>query len=88
MEKRLFFIFGVVIGIVVGEIFRRKKMERLTELEAKQERETARFEKYDRQWKKEVASMPFDDRMDYELWSATMKFDDWIPPDEEDDDET
>ena len=25
------------------------------------------------------------DRMDYELWSATMKLDDWIPSDDEED---
>ena len=92
MTKRLFFVLGVVIGIVLAEIFRRKKMERLHELEEKQKREKARFAKYERQWQKELASMPFDDRMDYEFWSATMKLDDWIPSDydedEEDDDAT
>jgi uncharacterized membrane-anchored protein YhcB (DUF1043 family) len=59
MTKRLFFVLGVVIGIVVAEIFRRKKMARLHELEEKHKREKARFAKYDRQWKKELASIVF-----------------------------
>jgi hypothetical protein len=27
----------------------------------------------------ELATMPFDDRMNYELWEATMCLDNWLP---------
>ena len=92
MVKRLLFILGVIAGFLVSEIFRREKMERLQELEAKRAREKARFAQYDREWQEELKKMPFQERLDYELWEAGMRLNDWeddvnIWDDDEDDEE-
>jgi len=79
MKKTLYLVLGLVIGFLFAEILRRQKMERLQMLEAKEARRKATNAQYEREWQQELATMPFDERMDYELWEATMKHDNWIP---------
>lgn len=87
MSKRLFFVLGVFVGFLCAGILHRKQKERLKILEAKETRRKAVNAKFEREWQKELAHMPFDERIDYELWEAGMKLDHWISDDEEDDDE-
>lgn len=84
MTKRLFLTLGVLVGFLLGEVLRRQKMERLQILEAAQARRQATNAHFEREWQKELAAMPFDERMDYALWEASMELDNWQP--EEDDD--
>ena len=89
MTKRLFFILGVFAGFLFAEILRRKKMERLKALEAQKAEEKARFAEYDREWQEKIADMPFERRMDWELFEASLKLDNYQPDwgEEEYDDE-
>jgi hypothetical protein len=89
MTKRLFFILGVLAGFLFAEILRRKKMEHLKTLEVAKTKEKARFAEYNREWQAELAMMPFDQRMDWELFQTSLKLSNYQPDwDEEDDDET
>ena len=81
MTKRLFFILGVFAGFFFAEVLRRKQKERLNMLEEKESRHKARYAKYERDWQKEIANMPFEERMDYELFEAGLKHDGWIGDD-------
>ena len=87
MTKRLFFILGMVAGFLFAEVLRRKKMERLQTLEAKAARRKAINAFAAQEWQKEVAAMPFEERMDYELWEARQRLDSWHPFNMEVDDE-
>ncbi|MDQ7023930.1 MAG: hypothetical protein Q9P01_07205 [Anaerolineae bacterium] len=78
MKKIILLVLGLVLGFLIAEILRRPTMQRLTTLEAKEARSKARYAQYDREWQKEFANMPFDDRMDYELFEAGLKRDGWI----------
>jgi hypothetical protein len=89
MKKTLYLLIGLVFGFLFAEMLRRQKMARLATLEAKAAHRKANTARYEREWQRELANMPFDERMEYELWEATMKLDNWMPPedwDEEDDD--
>ena len=90
MTKRLFFILGVLAGFLFAEILRRKKMERLNTLEKDAAEETARYAEYNREREAEIANGPFERRMDWELFQASLNLDNGIPSwtDGEDDDET
>ena len=83
MTKRLFLFVGVVIGFLFAEILRRKKMKRLATLEAKEAKRQADYARYEREWQEELAMMPFNERMDYELWEAGMRLNHWMPDIEE-----
>ena len=89
MTKRLFFLLGVLAGLLFAGIAIRKKMERLTTLEAEKAEEKARYAEYAREWEAERAAMPFERRMDWELFQASLNLDNGIPSwtDGEDDDE-
>jgi hypothetical protein len=86
MTKRLFFILGVITGLLIGEIFRRKRMEHLKVLEAKEAHNRWMNAEADKRWQKEVEKMTFEERMDWELFEASLKSYNY-EPDWEDDDE-
>jgi hypothetical protein len=79
MIKRLFFVLGVLVGFLFAEVVRRKRMERLKALETKEARRQANNAYFERAWQKELATMPFAERMDYELFEASLKLDNWQP---------
>ena len=88
MTKRLFFILGVLAGFLFAEILRRKRMERLKMLEQHEAQRQAVYGESNRRWQKELARMPFEERMDWELFEASLKSHNYQPDwDEEDDDE-
>jgi hypothetical protein len=85
LTKRIFFILGVLAGFFFAEILRRNKMERLKTLEAQQAAKTARYAEYNREWQAELATMPFEKRMDWELFQTSLKLSNYQPDwDEED----
>ncbi|MDQ7025902.1 MAG: hypothetical protein Q9P01_11090 [Anaerolineae bacterium] len=88
MKKIVFLVLGLVIGFFFGEVLRRQKMACLQILEEKEARRKATNAKYEREWQKELANMPFDERMDYELFEATMPLDNWMPYEGDDNAET
>ena len=88
MTKRLYFFVGIVFGLLFAEIVRRKQMQRLQSLEAQEARRKATNARYEKEWQRELATLPFDERMDYELWEASMKHDNWMPEEGDDEEET
>ena len=87
MAKRLFFILGVIAGLLIGEIFRRKRMERLNVLEEKEAHQKWMNAEADKRWQKDFETWPFEKRMDYELFEASLKASNYKPDWDEDDDE-
>ena len=87
MKRTFFVLLGVLIGFLFGEMLRRKKLERLQALEAKAARRKEINAFAAREWQKEVAAIPFEERMDYELWEARQRLDSWHPFNMEVDDE-
>jgi hypothetical protein len=75
-----------MIGFLFAEILRRQKMERLQRLEAQEAYRKQQNAQYEKDWQKELANMPFEERMEYELWEASMRLDNWMLPPEEDED--
>jgi hypothetical protein len=91
MTKRLFFILGVIAGVLFATVAYRKRMERLKALEAQKAAEKARYAEYNREWQAELATMPFEKRMEWELFQTSLKLSNYQPDwdeDEEDDHET
>ena len=88
MTKRLFFILGVIAGLLFAGIAIRKKMERLQQLEAQKAAEKARYAEYNREWQAELATMPFEKRMDWELFQTSLKLSNYQPDWEDDDEES
>jgi hypothetical protein len=91
MTKRIFFILGLVAGLLIGEIFRRKRMERLAALERNEALQKEINAEANASWQKELERMPFEKRMDYELFEASLKASnykpDWAFEEEDDDDD-
>jgi len=89
MKNSIYLILGLVIGVLFAEILRRPTMKRLAILEATAAEEKERFADYDRQWREAVATLPFEERMECELWEAGMRLNNWMPDADtwEDDDE-
>src|SRR5688500_18447015 len=79
MTKRLFFLMGVIAGILFAVIAQRKHKERLRVLEAEKAEEKARFAEYERDWKEKIAAMPFAERMEWELFEASLKSHNYQP---------
>jgi hypothetical protein len=91
MTKRIFFILGVIVGLLFAVIGYRKRMERLKMLEAAKTKEKARYAEYAREWQDHIAAQPFEKRMEWELFEASLKAQNYQPDwdeDEEDDHET
>jgi hypothetical protein len=87
MTKRIFFIIGAIGGFLFAKILERKRLERFTKLEQKEAEHKAYYADLDRRWQEELASMPFDKRMDWELFEAGLKLDNYEPDWDDDDDE-
>jgi hypothetical protein len=87
MTKRLFFLLGVITGILFAVITSRKRMEHLKALEAEKAEANARYDEYARERQVTIAAMPFERRMDWELFEASLKSHnyqpDWSDNDEE-----
>jgi hypothetical protein len=79
MTKRLFFLLGVIAGLLFAVIGYRKRMERLRALEAEKAAKTARYAEYNREWQAELATMPFEKRMDWELFQTSLKLSNYQP---------
>jgi len=79
MTKRLFFMLGVIVGLLFAGIAIRKKMERLKIFEAAKAEQDARYTEYEREWKEKIAAMPFERRMEWELFEATLKAHNYQP---------
>ena len=79
MKKRLFFLLGVLVGFLFTTIAYRKRMERLKTFEAQKAEQDARYTEYEREWKEKIAAMPFERRMEWELFEASLKLDNYQP---------
>jgi hypothetical protein len=88
MTKRLFFILGVIVGLLFAGIAVRKQMERLKTLKADKAEEKARFAEYELEWKEKIAAMPFNERMEWELFEASLKSHNYQPDWGDDDEES
>jgi hypothetical protein len=86
MKNTVYLVLGLMIGFLFAEILRRQKMERLQRLEAQEAYRKQQNAQCEKDWQKELANMPFEERMEYELWEASMRRDNWMQPPEEDDD--
>ena len=88
MKKLILLIFTFALGFLLAEIVRRPKMKRLKEFEAQEARRDARYARDEQAWQAELAAMPFPERMDWELFEASLKQanykPDWDENDEED----
>ena len=89
MTKRLFFLLGVIAGVLFAAVAYRKQKGRLKVLEAKEAHQKWMNAESEKSWQKELAKMPFEKRMDYELFEAGLKASNYEPDwaFEEDDDE-
>jgi hypothetical protein len=79
MTKRIFFLLGVIAGLLFAGIAVRKKLERLKTFEADKAEQTARYGEYEREWQAQIAAMPFERRMEWELFEATLKSHNYQP---------
>jgi hypothetical protein len=82
MKKILFFLFTFALGFLLAEIVRRPKLKRLQVLEAKEAETTAQYAEYNREWQQKLATLPFDERMEWELFEASLKLDGYIKGDD------
>ena len=85
MNKRLFFMIGAVAGFLFAKILYRKRMERLAVLDDKEAERKTYYADLDRRWHEELAAMPFEKRMDWELFEASLKSHDHDPDWDDDD---
>jgi hypothetical protein len=81
MKKILYFILALTLGFLLAEVLRRPKMKRLAKLEAQDTETTAQYAEYNREWQRKLADMPFDERMNWELFEASLKLDGLIKDD-------
>jgi hypothetical protein len=90
MKKIFLLVIGLLLGVLLAEIVRRPKMQRLKDFEEKAARRKERFAEDEKAWQAELAAMPFEQRMDWELFEAVLKQSnyqpDWDENDEGDDD--
>ena len=87
MTKRIFFILGVLAGVLFAIVAFRKQKERLKVLEAKEAHRKWMDAESEKSWQKELARMPFEKRMDYELFEASLKASNYQPDWDEDEDD-
>ena len=87
MTKRIFFILGALAGFLFAKVLNRKHMERLAKLDEKEVEHKAYYAELDQRWQEELASMPFDKRMDWELFEAGLKLDNYQPDWDDDEDD-
>ena len=84
MKKLLYVILAFALGFLFAEIVRRPKMKRLHEFEADAAERKAQFAEDEKAWQAELASMPFAERMDWELFEAALKQSNYQPDWDED----
>jgi hypothetical protein len=87
MKKILFFLLTFALGFLFAEIVRRPKMKRLKEFEEIEARRDARYARDEQAWQEELATMPFPERMDWELFEAALKQANYKPDWDENDTE-
>ncbi len=81
MKKLFLLVMGLLLGFLFAEIVRRPKMKRLQVLEANEAETTAQYAEYEQEWQRKLADMPFDERMNWELFEASLKLDGLIKDD-------
>jgi hypothetical protein len=81
MKKLFLLVMGLLLGFLLAEIVRRPKLKRLHVLEANEAETTAQYAEYNREWQRKLADMPFDERMEWELFEASLKLDGIIKDD-------
>ena len=79
MKKILLLVMGLLLGFVIAEIVRRPKMKRLRDFEEKAARRKERFAEDEKAWQAQLAAMPFEERMDWELFEAALKQSNYQP---------
>ena len=88
MTKRIFFILGVIAGLLFAAIANRQHKERLKVLEEKEAHRQWMNAEAEKRWFKSLEEMPFEKRIEYELFEASLKAHNYKPDwDEDDDDE-
>ena len=80
MTKRLFFLLGVIAGVLFTVVAYRKRTEHLKTFEADKAEQDARYSEYEREWREKIAAMPFERRMEWELFEASLKAHNYQPP--------
>ena len=81
MKKLILLLLTFALGLLLAEIVRRPKMQRLAKLETKEAETNAQYAEYNREWQRKLANMPFDERMNWELFEASLKLDGLIKDD-------
>ena len=81
MKKLILLILTFALGFLFAEIVRRPKMKRLQVLEANEAETSAQYAEYEQEWQRKLADMPFDERMNWELFEASLKLDGLIKDD-------
>lgn len=81
MKKLFLLVMGLLLGFLFAEIVRRPKMKRLQVLEANEAETTAQYTEYEQEWQRKLADMPFEERMNWELFEASLKLDGLIKDD-------
>jgi hypothetical protein len=81
MKKLFLVVIGLLLGFLLAEIVRRPKLKRLQVLEGKEAETTAQYAEYNREWQQKLATLPFDERMEWELFEASLKLDGYIKGD-------
>jgi hypothetical protein len=56
-------------------------MKQLQVLETNEAETTAQYAEYNREWQRKLADMPFDKRMNWEVFKASLKLDGYIEDD-------
>ena len=85
MKKILFLLFTFALGFLFAEIVRRPKMKRLHQFEADEAERKAQHAEDEKAWQAELAAMPFEERMDWELFEAALKQSNYQPDWDEND---
>ena len=83
MKKLFLLVMGLLLGFLFAEYLRRPKMQRLQVLETKEAATKAQYAEYEQEWKRELANMPFEERMNWELFEASLKLDGYIKDDDD-----
>jgi hypothetical protein len=70
MTKRLFFLLGVIVGLLFAGIAIRKQQERLKVLEAEKAEANARYDGYERERQVAIAAIPNNSRLVMMDWMS------------------
>jgi hypothetical protein len=84
MPRRIFFIVGVLIGFLFGEVLRRKRMERLAVFEAEKAARKAMFQQLDKESEAFVSALPPEEKLEWAIWEAQMEANNWELEEEDD----